>query len=108
MREEFNMAVKFNISQISKSDSNRWFAIMDGTGDVGLVLFGWAGEQNVSELITGQPTLSSFPTENELEAFVNNDTGIADYYKDAVENNSVKFQGPSNKYEPIIPDSDVG
>ena len=91
-----------NISEITKASPNRWFAIMSATEEAGLILFGYAGEQNVSELLTGEPTLNSFLTEDALEIFINENTRIPNYYKDSVENNSHKFQTPSQKYEPFI------
>ena len=71
-----------------------------------LLYLGYAGDQGVTEVVTGQPTINAFLTEDELESFVNEDVGIADYYKDAVESENSKFQGPSGKYEPIIPESE--
>jgi hypothetical protein len=97
------MPTLFNTSGITKASTNRWFAIMSVSGESGLVLFGYAGEQNVSELLTGEPTLNSFLTEDELEVFVNEETKIPNYYKDSVENDSQKFQSPSQKYTPIEP-----
>ena len=43
-----------------------------------------------------------FLTEDELETFVNEDTGVDDYYKIAVESESDKFNAPSKKYSSII------
>ena len=97
------MPTLMNISEITKASPNRWFAIMSASGESGLVVFGYAGDQNVSELLTGEPTLNAFLTEDELEVFVNEDTKIPNYYKDSVENNSEKFQSPSQKYTPIEP-----
>ena len=97
------MPAQFNINEITKENPNRWFVVMD----LGLVVFGYAGEQGVTEVVTGQPTINTFLTEDELESFVNEDVGIADYYKNAVESENSKFQGPSGKYDPVIPEPEV-
>ena len=94
------MPAQFNINEITKENPNRWFVVMD----LGLVVFGYAGEQGVTEVVTGQPTINAFLTEDELENFVNEDVGIDEYYKNSVENNSDKFQGPSGKYTPNPPE----
>ena len=91
---------QFNINEITKDNPNRWFFVMNGAGEAGLVVFGYAGDQGVTEVITGQPTINAFLTEDELEAFVNEDVGIDEYYKNAVETMNDKFQGPSQKYQP--------
>ena len=86
---------------ISKNNPNRWFLVQDsGTGESSIILFGSAGEQGVNQLVTGQPVLLDYLTEDELEIKVNDVTGISDYYKDAVESGSPKFQLPSGKYLP--------
>ena len=95
---------QFSINEITKNNPNRWFYVMNGQGEAGLVVFGYAGDQGVTQVVTGQPTINAFLTEDELESFVNEDVGIADYYKDAAESENPKFQGPSGKYEPIIPE----
>lgn len=83
---------------IHKDDVNRWFLVSNTTpGEPGFVLFGYAGDFDVNELETGQPNLLSYLTEDELETYLDNIAG-ADYYKDAVESDSPKFQGPSQKY----------
>jgi len=83
---------------IHKDDINRWFLVYDNNaGESGFVLFGYVGDLNVNELETGQPNLLSFLTEDELEVYLDNIAG-ADYYKDSVENESPKFQMPSEKY----------
>ena len=97
---------QFSINEITKNNPNRWFYVMSGQGEAGLIVFGYAGDQGVTEVVTGQPTINAFLTEDELESFVNEDVGIADYYKNAVESENSKFQGPSGKYEPIIPESE--
>jgi len=93
---------EFSINEITKDNPNRWFFVMNGEGESGLVLFGYAGDLGITEVVTGQPTISAFLTEDELEVFINEDVGIENYYKDAVETESNKFQGPSLKY-PFIP-----
>lgn len=98
------MPAQFNINEITPDNPNRWFFIMKGEGEVGLVVFGYAGDQGVSQVVTGQPTISAFLTEDELETFINEDTGIDEYYKNSVESNSDKFQGPSGKYIPTPPE----
>jgi len=83
---------------IHKDDINRWFLVYDNeVGESAFIIFGWVGVINVNQLETGQPNLLSFLTEDELEIYLNNIAGI-DYYKDSVENESPKFQGPSQKY----------
>jgi len=89
---------QFSINEITKDNPNRWFFVMNGEGESGLVVFGYAGEQGVTEVVTGQPTISAFLTEDQLENFVNEDVGIDNYYKIAAESESEKFQGPSGKY----------
>lgn len=96
---------QFSINEITIDNPNRWFYVINGDGETGIVIFGYAGEQGVTEVVTGQPTINAFLTEDELETFIDSDAGIANYYKDAVETDSSKFQGPSNKYEPIPPTS---
>ena len=98
------MPAQFNINEITPDNPNRWFFIMKGEGEVGLVVFGYAGDQGVSQVATGQPTINAFLTEDELESFVNEDVGIDNYYKNSVESNSDKFQGPSGKYIPTPPE----
>jgi len=67
---------QFSINEITKDNPNRWFFVMNGEGESGLVVFGYAGEQGVTEVVTGQPTISAFLTEDQLENFVNEDVGI--------------------------------
>ena len=91
-------------NHIHKNDPKRWFLIQDsGTGEVSIKVFGNAGEQGVSELETGQPILLDYLTEDELEVEVDNTANITNYYKDAVESGSNKFQGSSGKYLPPEP-----
>ena len=83
---------------IHKDDVNRWFLVYDNDpGELGFVLFGYVGEIDINQLETGQPNILSYLTEDELETYLDNIAG-ADYYKDAVESNSEKFQPPSQKY----------
>jgi|TARA_Y100000310_G_scaffold170383_1_gene170524 hypothetical protein len=85
------------MGHISKTQENRWFVIQDNeSGEPGIILFGHISLE--LELDTGQPNLTVFLTEDELEIEVNNTAGIANYYKDAVESGSDKFQGESGKY----------
>tara|TARA_R100001530_G_scaffold135990_1_gene114787 strand:+ start:1463 stop:1726 length:264 start_codon:yes stop_codon:yes gene_type:complete len=85
------------MGHISKTQENRWFVIQDNeSGEPGIILFGDIPIGLV--LDTGQPNLSVFLTEDELEIEVNNIAAIPDYYKDAVESDSIKFQGESGKY----------
>ena len=86
---------------IHKDDINRWFLVYDNDpGEEYFILFGYVGPINVNELSTGQPNILSFLTEDGLEIYLDNIAGD-NYYKDAVETSSDKFQGPSGKYEPI-------
>ena len=86
---------------ISKNDPNRWFLVQSiVSGESGIMVFGNVGEQGVNQLVTGQPNLANYLTEDELETEVNNVAGIPNYYKDAVESGSSKFQLPSGKYSP--------
>ena len=66
----------------------------------------YSGELHLASII--RPEVSdkglTFLTEDELEAYVDNIAGSR-YYQTAVEESSPKFQLPSEKYEPIIPDS---
>ena len=83
---------------IHKDDVNRWFLVYDNDeGERGFVLFGYVGPIDVNELETGQPNILSYLTEDELEIYLDNIAG-KDYYKNAVESQSEKFQPPSQKY----------
>jgi hypothetical protein len=83
---------------IHKDDVNRWFLVYDNDpGELGFVLFGYVGPIGVNELETGQPNILSYLTEDELETYLDNIAG-ENYYKDAVESQSNKFQPPSQKY----------
>ena len=84
---------------IDKNDPKRWFIVQDsGTGEESIKVFGNAGDQGATEVVTGQPVLLNYLTEDELEIKVNTVADIPDYYKDSVENESDKFQLPSGKY----------
>jgi hypothetical protein len=87
---------------IHKDDINRWFLVYDSDpNEEGFVLFGYVGPIDINELSTGQPNILSFLTEDDLEIYLDNIAG-AGYYKEAVETESDKFQGPSGKYEPVV------
>ena len=98
------MPAQFNINEITINNPNRWFFVMNGEGEEGLVVFGYAGDQGATRVRTGQPTINAFLTEDELENFVNEDVGIDEYYKDLVESDSEKFQGHSGKYTSNLPE----
>ena len=85
---------------IEKDNPKRWFNVQkSGTGADSLMVFGYVGSQGETQLETGESnTLSAYLTEDELEIEVDG-IGGADYYKDAVEGGSDKFQMPSGKYE---------
>ena len=86
------------INEITKDNPKRWFLVYDNDeGERGFVVFGYVGDINVNELSTGQPNILAFLTEDELEIYLDNIAG-ADYYKNAVESQSEKFQPPSQKY----------
>jgi len=95
-----------SIQHITKDNPNRWFIVTNSDLETGFVIFGNVGPINETELNTGQPNIYTFLTEDELEAYVDNIAG-ARYYQTSVEDSSPKFQLPSEKYEPIIPDLDV-
>ncbi len=83
---------------IHKDDVNRWFLVYDSDpGELGFVLFGYVGPIDINQLETGQSNILSYLTEDELEIYLDSVAG-ADYYKNAVESNSEKFQPPSQKY----------
>ena len=96
------MVLKNSINEISKTDPKRWFLVYDNdSGELGFVVFGYVGIINEFELVTGQPNILAFLTEDELEDYLDNIAGKG-YYKEAVETESDKFQGPSGKYEPLL------
>ena len=83
---------------IHKNDINRWFLVYDNDeGEEGFVLFGYVGPIDINQIMTGQPNFLPFLTEDELEIYLDNIAG-ENYYKNAVESESEKFQGPSQKY----------
>ena len=58
-------------SHIDKDDIKRWFYAQDSnSGEVSLIIFGYGGEFLVSEVISGQTTLISFLTEEELGMYL--------------------------------------
>jgi len=92
------------IQNISKDNPNRWFYISNDVSTInGLVICGYVGELGITELVTGQPNIFNFASEEELQAYVNELSGESDYYKNLVETESIKFQEPSQLYEPIPP-----
>ena len=84
-------------THIDKTDTERWFAIINGPGEAGLVLFGWAFPVGTSVLESGQPSIVTYLTERELETYIDTETGIEDYYRTAVETSSPFFQGVNRK-----------
>lgn len=91
-----------SIHEILKDNPNRWFLVYDNApGEASFVLFGYVGPINVNQLVSGQPNILAFFTEDELEDYLDDIAGSG-FYKDAVEGQSDRFQGPSGKYEPII------
>ena len=83
---------------IHKDDINRWFLVYDNDpGEESFILFGFVGPIEVNQIMTGQPNILAFLTEDELEIYLDNIAG-ENYYKNAVETDSDKFQGPSQKY----------
>lgn len=96
------MALENSIHEITKTNPNRWFLVYDNDpGELGFVVFGYVGVINKFELVSGQPNILAFLTEDELEDYLDDIAG-EDYYKESVENESDKFQGPSAKYEPLV------
>lgn len=85
---------------IDKTDTDRWFCIE--TEENIIHVFGQVDLGN--RLDTGEFTLITYLTEDELEIYVDNELG-PDAYKDAVENGSELFMGESGKYIPTPPPS---
>ena len=83
---------------IDKTDTDRWFCIE--TEENIIHVFGNVDLGN--RLDTGEFTLITYLTEDELEIYVDNELG-ANYYKDAVESSSEMFMGQSEKYSPTPP-----
>ncbi len=86
---------------IEKDNPNRWFYIKkSGTKEESLIVFGNVGEQGKTEIETSDAnTLEAYLTEDELEVKINEIAEVEDYYKDSVEQGSLKFQMPSDKYQ---------
>ena len=94
--------LKNSINEITKDNPNRWFLVYDNDpGEESFILFGYVGLINVNQLMSGQPNILSFLTEDELELYLDGIAGEG-YYKESVETESDKFQGPSGKYEPLL------
>ena len=94
--------LKNSINEITKDNPNRWFLVYDNDpGEESFILFGYVGLINVNQLMSGQPNILSFLTEDELELYLDSIAGEG-YYKESVETESDKFQGPSGKYEPLL------
>lgn len=92
------MILKNSIKEILKDNPKRWFLVYDNdSGEGAFILFGYVGDINVNQLVTGQPNILAFLTEDELEIYLDSIAG-AGYYKNAVESESEKFQRPSQKY----------
>jgi hypothetical protein len=61
---------------IHKNDVNRWFLVYDNDeGEEGFVLFGFVGPIEVNQLMTGQPNVLPFLTEDELEIYLDDIAG---------------------------------
>ncbi len=95
---------------ITKSDENRWFLVQKSRNVIQrlflrnesrIILFGNAGPQHITQVVTGQPELYDYFTETELESKVNEVAGDSNYYKEQAETEGNKFQGPSGLYPPI-------
>lgn len=94
-------------NHIDKDNPNRWFYVQNnGTGETSLIIFGNLGAIDLSELISGQPIVVSYLTEQELEIQINTIANDNEYYKNAVETESNKFMMPSGIYEAIIVEDD--
>ena len=83
---------------IDKTEADRWFCIETDGGIIHVF-----GQVNLGNILdTGEFTLITYLTEDELEIYVDNELG-ADYYKDAVESSNEIFMGESGKYTPTPP-----
>jgi hypothetical protein len=80
---------------IDETDVKRWLCIKKQNNTV--LVFGNCPMG--SGLVSGQPYLQTFLTEDELEIYVDNILGTG-YYQIAVETSSELFMGFSGKYEP--------
>ena len=77
---------------IEKDNPNRWFLIQNsGTSEPSIVLFGSAGDQGVNVLVTGQPNLLNYLTEDELETEVIGSAGIRKKTAQVVERLLISF-----------------
>ena len=83
---------------IDETDLKRWLCIEKQDNTV--LVFGNCPMG--SGLVSGQPYLQTFLTEDELEIYVDNILGTG-YYQIAVETSSELFMGFSGKYTPILP-----
>ena len=71
-----------SIHEILKDNPNRWFLVYDNDHDAeSFVLFGYVGPINVNQLISGQPNILAFLTEDDLEDYINDIAG-ENYYKE--------------------------
>ena len=99
------MNLKNSIHEITKTEPKRWFLVYDGdSGELEFVVFGYVGAINQFELVTGRSDILAFMTEDELEVYLDKIAGDS-YYKESVETESDKFQGPSFKYKSNNTDS---
>lgn len=85
---------------IDKTDTDRWFCV-ETEEDI-IHVFGNVNLGNI--LDTGEFTLLTYLTEDDLETYVDSVLGV-DYYKDAVESSNEIFMGESGKYIPTPPPS---
>ena len=51
---------QFSINIITRDNPNRWFYVMNGEGEEGLIVFGYVGDLGIGEVETGQPTINAF------------------------------------------------
>ncbi len=101
------MEEEYKMNTLSKDDPKRWFLVKDeGTGEESLQVFGYAGDIGM-EVQTNHPILQNWLTEEELQSEVNSIAGDDEYYKDAVETESTKFQLPSQLYEYGVKSIDI-
>ena len=86
-------------NHIDKDDEKRWFYVQNnGSGEQSVIVFGNSGERYVTELLTGEPILQTYLTEQELELAVNTIANDSEYYQNCVETESEKFVAPSTIY----------
>jgi len=67
------------INIIDKTDPNRYWIVVDASNDIA----GFGKLTNDQTLGTGQPTLHSFLTEDEMVLKLNELTGSEEYYLDS-------------------------